>query len=576
MTLPTSTDTLVGRATTDTLTNKTLTLPIISSISNSGTVTIPTGTDTLVNLTGTQTLSNKTLTLPIIVSISNSGTVTIPTGTDTLVNLTGTQTLTNKTLTLPKIASISNTGTLTLPTSTDTLVGRATTDTLTNKTITSTTNTVNASGLFNGSTWTVTNGGSAPSTNMIYTYNGTNAVWASPAASSAWLTTGNALSAAGTLGSTTAYNVNLIYNNSNQIVLNGTNVTTQVPLVVNGAISIQGTNVLNFNQQNSQKMIVLYDHDPYVNTAYNFWGMGVSSSVLNFNMGHAGDFIFYYGNSATTQIQLFDINHAGKVTTINNTLDYYGGTPGNAYFNGALIGGSLFSNTTLTAIGTSTLANVFASELLAGAWIAPTVQGAILGWNRTGGSGQTCFANQQGGGGGGWEWVNYNSSNSISPLTGASATLTSSGILTTAGGITGVTNESSANPGIVGEIITANRSLGSDISISSSTVATVIGVSVTAGDWNITGNLVLSNGTGAGLTQCSTFISNSYASHPDYSLMTTQMNSSGINPGQYYGVTCPPITFSCTSTTSVFVCVYAVFTAGSVGACGNIIARRVR
>ena len=32
-----------------------------------------------------------------------------------------------------------------------------------------------------------------------------------------------------------------------------------------------------------------------------------------------------------------------------------------------------------------------------------------MGWNRDGGSGRTCFANQQGGGIGGWEWVNYNS-----------------------------------------------------------------------------------------------------------------------------------------------------------------------
>ena len=30
-----------------------------------------------------------------------------------------------------------------------------------------------------------------------------------------------------------------------------------------------------------------------------------------------------------------------------------------------------------------------------------------MGWNRNGGSGRTCFANQQGGGIGGWEWVNY-------------------------------------------------------------------------------------------------------------------------------------------------------------------------
>ena len=97
---------------------------------------------TVATLTGTQTLTNKTLTTPVISSISNTGTLTLPTSTDTLVGRATTDTLTNKTLTAPVISTISNTGTLTLPTSTDTLVGRDTTDTLTNKTIDSANNTL--------------------------------------------------------------------------------------------------------------------------------------------------------------------------------------------------------------------------------------------------------------------------------------------------------------------------------------------------------------------------------------------------------------------------------------------------
>jgi len=92
---------------------------------------------TVTTLTGTQILTNKTLTAPVIATISNTGTITLPTSTDTLVGKATTDTLTNKTLTTPVISSISNTGTITLPTSTDTLVGKATTDTLTNKTLTS-------------------------------------------------------------------------------------------------------------------------------------------------------------------------------------------------------------------------------------------------------------------------------------------------------------------------------------------------------------------------------------------------------------------------------------------------------
>ena len=115
--------------------------------SNSGSlVNFPAGTKNVfvtypasqaVLLNATQTLTNKTLTSPVIASIVNTGTLTLPTSTDILVGRATTDTLTNKTLTSPVIASIVNTGTLTLPTSTDTLVGRDTTDTLTNKTLTS-------------------------------------------------------------------------------------------------------------------------------------------------------------------------------------------------------------------------------------------------------------------------------------------------------------------------------------------------------------------------------------------------------------------------------------------------------
>jgi hypothetical protein len=67
LTLPaTNNDTLVGKATTDTLTNKTLTSPVISTITNTGTLTLPTSTDTLVGKATTDTLTNKTLTSPTI------------------------------------------------------------------------------------------------------------------------------------------------------------------------------------------------------------------------------------------------------------------------------------------------------------------------------------------------------------------------------------------------------------------------------------------------------------------------------------------------------------------------------
>ena len=58
------------------------------------------GTDyyNIVGTSATQTLTNKTLTSPVIATISNTGTLTLPTSTDTLVGRGTTDTLTNKTI----------------------------------------------------------------------------------------------------------------------------------------------------------------------------------------------------------------------------------------------------------------------------------------------------------------------------------------------------------------------------------------------------------------------------------------------------------------------------------------------
>lgn len=77
----------------------------ISGGGTSGTVTVSIDTAVTVDKTTAQTLTNKTLTSPIISSISNTGTLTLPTSTDTLVGRATTDTLTNKTLTSPALTT---------------------------------------------------------------------------------------------------------------------------------------------------------------------------------------------------------------------------------------------------------------------------------------------------------------------------------------------------------------------------------------------------------------------------------------------------------------------------------------
>ena len=114
-TFPDATGTIVLDTATQTLTNKTLTTPVISSITNgAATLTLPTSTGTIaltsdiaagiVTETGTQTLTNKTLTSPVITgAVFNDGSIVFEgaTADDYETTLTVTDPTADRTITFP-------------------------------------------------------------------------------------------------------------------------------------------------------------------------------------------------------------------------------------------------------------------------------------------------------------------------------------------------------------------------------------------------------------------------------------------------------------------------------------------
>lgn len=156
------------------------------------------------------------------------------------------------------------------------------------------------------------------------------------------------------------------------------------------------------------------------------------------------------------------------------------------------------------------------------------------------------------------------------PSTGAFTTLSSTGTFTPSqtNGIVGTTTNNNANAGSVGEYQSASAS---GVGLTSTVAANVTSLSLSAGDWDVSGNV---NYTPTGDMQLiQTGVSSTSATLNTNERQLLIVNFISAAPQQQASTLSR---FSLASTTTVYLVGQANFTTGTVTASGFIRARRVR
>lgn len=140
--------------------------------------------------------------------------------------------------------------------------------------------------------------------------------------------------------------------------------------------------------------------------------------------------------------------------------------------------------------------------------------------------------------------------------------------------IKGVSGAIAANAGYVGEAVSSKVAFGSAVGVSSGVDANVTSISLTAGDWDVSGNVNL-NYSSATVTGNAAGITTTSATVPGDG---TEI-SSGVRTtttSEIDGISIPAKQINVATTTTVYLCVKATFSAGSCSCYGSIFARRVR
>lgn len=163
-------------------------------------------------------------------------------------------------------------------------------------------------------------------------------------------------------------------------------------------------------------------------------------------------------------------------------------------------------------------------------------------------------------------------------ITGANTVFAGTITPTQTGGIVGTTTNNDVQAGSVGELITASLAVGSQINLTNNVPANIISISLTAGDWDVSGVLHFNYGA---TDSVGFLIGSTSSTSATHGAVDTQTQLVFPSAGQVNGnqtphrMSVPMNRFKLSGTTTVFLVATAAFT-GAYNAHGMIRARRVR
>jgi len=261
------------------------------------------------------------------------------------------------------------------------------------------------------------------------------------------------------------------------------------------------------------------------------------------------------GNTFTTGTYTLT-GAAGKTLTFNNTLTLAGTDSTTQTF-----------PATSATIARTDAGQTFTGTQTFGALTATTVNGAAI----TAGTGTLTLGSST---------LTINSSTAITPAASGVAGW-SGGTLTTqpVGQYSGTATNDNATAGNIGEYVESILLVGSAVSQTTSTPKTVTSISLTAGDWEVSGVVNWNIAASTSITQ---FVQS----------LSTTTNALDLTDGRYTGqisgafvpgaisagvaTSIPPCRFSLSTTTTIYLVSQPAFTAAALSAYGIIRARRMR